>query len=181
MTVGPLLAAVGMALFARVVPGASYESSVLPAAIVLGLGMTLTVPALTTTALGAVDSERAGVASAVNNDVARFAALAAVAIIPALAGISTAGSAINAAAFSSGYRVAMFISAGLCASAGLISFVTIRGPRRACAPAPGFDCALTGPPPEAPGWKPRPVRLATGRPPGTVVAGDEVGGGDESP
>jgi EmrB/QacA subfamily drug resistance transporter len=198
MTVGPLVAAVGMALFARVTAGASYESSVLPAAIVLGLGMTLTVPALTTTALGAVDSERAGVASAVNNDVARFAALAAVAVIPALAGISTAGSAINAAAFSSGYRVAMFISAGLCASAGLISFLTIRGPRRACAPATGFACALTGPPAEDPGWTARPVRLATAGPGGQLggtagpggqlegtagpaVAGEGVDGGDETP
>lgn len=169
MTVGPLVAAAGMALFARVVPGASYASAVLPAAVVLGLGLTLTVPSLTTTALGAVDSQRAGVASAVNNDVARLASLAAVAIIPALAGISTASSSVNAGTFSSGYRVAMFLCAGLCASAGLISFVTIRGPRRACAPAPGFACALTGPPAEEPGWSPQPVRLT--RPGGTTGPG----------
>jgi EmrB/QacA subfamily drug resistance transporter len=178
MTVGPLVAGVGMAMFARVVPGASYATSVLPAAIVLGLGMTLTIPALTTTALGAVGSDRAGVASAVNNDVARFASLAAVAIIPALAGISTAGSAINAASFSSGYQVAMYICAGLCASAGLISFVTIRGPRRACAPATGFGCLLNGPPVEEPGWTPRPVRLA---PTGPGILAEGTDGGDESP
>ncbi len=160
MTVGPLVAAIGMALFARVVPGASYASSVLPAIIVLGLGMTLTVPALTTTALGAVEADRAGVASAVNNDVARFASLAAVAIIPALAGISTAGSNVNATTFSSGFQVAMLICAGLCASAGLISFVTIRGPRRACAPAPGFSCSVSGPPAGQEAWTPNPVRLA---------------------
>ncbi len=160
MTVGPVVAAIGMALFARIVAGASYATSVLPAAVVLGLGMTLTIPALTTTALGSVDSDRAGIASAVNNDVARFASLAAVAIIPALAGISTAGASVNAATFSSGYQVAMFICAGLCGSAGLISFVTIRQPRRACAPSHGFSCLLTGPPPEDPGWKPRPVKLA---------------------
>jgi EmrB/QacA subfamily drug resistance transporter len=181
MTVGPLVAAVGMAMFARVVPGASYASSVLPAAIVLGLGMTLTVPALTTTALGAVDAGRAGVASAVNNDVARLAALAAVAVIPALAGISTAGSSLNTASFSSGYRVAMFICAGLCASAGLISLVTIREPKRACAPAAGFACELTGPPPEAPGWVPRTVKLAM--PDGVAGPGgrpEVPGGSDES-
>jgi EmrB/QacA subfamily drug resistance transporter len=164
MTIGPLLAAVGMALFARVVAGATYVTSVLPAAVVLGLGMVLTVPALTTTALGAVDSDRAGVASAVNNDVARFASLAAVAIIPALAGISTGSSSVSAATFSSGFRVAMFICAGLCASAGLISLVTIRQPRRPCAPAPGFSCSLTGPPPENPRWRPRPVKLAAPAP-----------------
>jgi EmrB/QacA subfamily drug resistance transporter len=161
MTVGPIVAGVGMALFARVVAGATYASSVLPAAVVLGLGMTLTVPALTTTALGAVDSERAGVASAINNDVARLASLAAVAIIPALAGISTSGSSLDPSTFSTGFRVAMFICAGLCASAGLISFVTIREPRRPCAPAPGFACALTGPPAEEPGWSPQPVKLRT--------------------
>jgi hypothetical protein len=177
MTVGPLVAAVGMALFARVVPGASYASSVLPAAIVLGLGMTLTVPALTTTALGAVDAGRAGVASAVNNDVARLASLAAVAIIPALAGISTAGSSLNSATFSSGYRVAMFICAGLCASAGLIAFVTIRGPRRACTPAPGFACSVSGPPAGEEAWTPLPVTLATAGPGGRP---EGMEGGDES-
>jgi EmrB/QacA subfamily drug resistance transporter len=161
MTVGPVVAAIGMALFARVVAGASYAESVLPAVIVLGLGMTLTVPALTTTALGAVDSERAGVASAVNNDVARLASLAAVAIIPALAGISTAGSSLNASTFSSGYQVAMLICAGLCASAGLISFVTIREPRRPCVPSPGFACLLSGPPVEEPRWSPQPAKLKT--------------------
>jgi EmrB/QacA subfamily drug resistance transporter len=179
MTVGPVVAAVGMALFARVVAGATYASSVLPAAVVLGLGLTLTVPALTTTALGAVESERAGVASAVNNDVARFASLAAVAIIPALAGISRAGSTTNSATFSSGYQVAMYICAGLCASAGLISFLTIRAPRRPCAPAPGFSCPVTGPPAENPGWSPRPLRLAApgstagpGAPPKRAESGD---------
>ena len=126
--------------------------------------MTLTVPALTTTALGAVAADRAGVASAVNNDVARLASLAAVAVIPALAGISTAGSSVNAASFSSGYRVAMFICAGLCASAGLISFLTIRGPRRACTLAPGFACSVSGPPAGEEAWTPRPVTLATASP-----------------
>jgi len=173
MTLGPLIAAVGMALFARIGAGSSYATTVLPAAIVLGLGMVLTVPALTTTALGAVDTERAGIASAVNNDVARFAALVAVAVIPAVAGISTGGSAINAATFSSGYRVAMLICAGLCASASVISFVTIRQPRRPCAPVEGFACELTGPPPERPGSSIRPVKLAgpAGRPEGSPGGG----------
>ena len=49
MTVGPLIAATGMALFVRVLPGTSYLSGVLPGALVFGLGMVLTVPALTTT------------------------------------------------------------------------------------------------------------------------------------
>ncbi|MGP0031590.1 MAG: MFS transporter [Acidimicrobiales bacterium] len=146
MTVGPLVAAVGMALFVRVVPGASYVSGVLPGAVVFGLGLVLTVPALTTTALGAVEAERAGVASAVNNDVARLGALIAVAVIPTVAGFAAghAGTALHA---TSGFRTAMLICAALCAVGGLVSFVTIRAPR--CHRVPdgvAYSCALTGPP-----------------------------------
>ncbi|MHB8466875.1 MAG: MFS transporter, partial [Acidimicrobiales bacterium] len=79
MTVGPLLAAAGMALYVRVHHGATYVDAMLPATVLFGLGMVLTVPALTTTAMGAVADERAGVASAINNDVARVASLSAVA------------------------------------------------------------------------------------------------------
>ena len=85
MTVGPLIAGVGMALFTRVDAGATYVAAVLPAGIVFGLGMVITVPALTTTAMGAVGAERSGIASAINNDVARAASLAAVAVVPVLA------------------------------------------------------------------------------------------------
>jgi EmrB/QacA subfamily drug resistance transporter len=141
MTVGPLLAATGMALYVRVGAGHSYVSTVLPATIVFGLGMVLTVPALTTTAMGAVSEDRAGVASAVNNDVARVASLAAVAVVPALAGISGATVAV-------GFGTAMWICAGTCATGGLISLVTIRRPSRVSSPAP-MCCPLTGPPARA--------------------------------
>jgi EmrB/QacA subfamily drug resistance transporter len=148
MTVGPLLAAVGVAMFARVEAGTSYATTALPAVLVFGLGLTLTVPALTTTALGAVGTERAGIASAVNNDVARVASLAAVALIPVLAGISNAGSAVNSQSFSSGFRAAMFICAVLCACGGVISFLTIRGrPAPAVSRRAVFFCPVTGPPP----------------------------------
>jgi hypothetical protein len=146
MTIGPLVAGGGMALFARIGAGTSYVTTVLPAGIVLGLGLALTVPALTTTALGAVSSDRAGIASAVNNYVARLASLAAVAVVPALAGISTTGSTVGAAAFSSGYRVAMLMCSGLCVVASAVSFATIREPRRRDALASGFCCPITGPP-----------------------------------
>ena len=65
-------------------------SGVLPAMLVFGLGLAATVAPLTATALGAVSDEHAGVASAVNNDVARVGGLIAVAVLPALAGISGA-------------------------------------------------------------------------------------------
>jgi len=148
MTIGPVVAAAGMALFARVEAGASYATTALPAVVIFGLGMTLTVPALTTTALGAVGSERAGIASAVNNDVARVASLAAVAVIPVVAGISNTGSSVGAHAYSSGFRTGMFISAGLCACGGIVSFLTIRRPRAGTVTeVRGFSCPITGPPP----------------------------------
>jgi EmrB/QacA subfamily drug resistance transporter len=125
MTLGPLMAAVGMAMFIRVTPGSSYVAAVLPAAIVFGLGLVLTVPALTSTALGAVSSNSAGIASAINNDVARVGALVAIALIPVLAGINTGGNAVDVAALSSGFRNGMLICAGLCALGGLVSFLTI--------------------------------------------------------
>ncbi len=127
MTAGPLLAGVGMAMFARIVPGSAYATTVLPAAIIFGLGMTLTVPALTSTALGAVPSDRAGIASAVNNDVARVAGLVAVAVIPALAGVPTGGNSVGSAALQAGFPTAMYICAALCALGGLVAFLTIPG------------------------------------------------------
>ncbi len=86
MTVGPLLLAVGLALFARIGPSGNYVTEVLPAVVVFGLGVAANVAPLTTTVLAAVPAEHAGMASAVNNDVARAASLIAVAVLPAAAG-----------------------------------------------------------------------------------------------
>ena len=63
MTVGPLLVAVGILLMARIEPGVSYEAGVLPAVVIMGLGLATTVAPLTSTALGSVDDRHAGVAS----------------------------------------------------------------------------------------------------------------------
>ena len=82
MTIGPLVVAVGMALLGRVEPGTTYWATVFPALIVLGLGLSLTVAPLTATVLGAVDDSHAGIASAINNSVARIAGLLAVAVLP---------------------------------------------------------------------------------------------------
>ncbi len=71
MTVGPLLCAAGFALLTRVEPGVSYVSGVLPGILVFATGLTLTVAPLTTTALSSVAAHLAGVASGVNNAVAR--------------------------------------------------------------------------------------------------------------
>src|SRR5439155_23454487 len=90
MSAGPLVIAIGMALYARVDASGSYILEVLPAVLVFGLGLAVTVAPLTATALSSAPPEHAGVASAVNNTVARAGSMLAVAILPAAAGITGA-------------------------------------------------------------------------------------------
>ena len=91
------------------------------------------VAPLTATALSAAPADHAGVASAVNNDVARAAGLIAVAVLPALAGI-TGESYLHPAALAHGFGVAAWIAAVFCASGGVLAALTIRNPGRASAP-----------------------------------------------
>jgi MFS family permease len=151
MSVGPLVAAAGLALFARIDASGGYLTEVLPAAVVFGLGLAATVAPLTSTVLAAAPSAEAGVASAVNNDIARAAGLLAVAILPAAAGI-TGGSYLHPDLFSVGFRNAVLIAALVCAVGGIISAFTIRNPAPADDGVGGAlarqhsHCALDGPP-----------------------------------
>ena len=92
MSVGPLVIAAGLLLFTRATGSGNYVTDVLPAVLVFGLGLAIDVAPLTSTAMSAVPADHAGVASAVNNDVARAAGLIAVAVLPVAAGITGDGS-----------------------------------------------------------------------------------------
>jgi EmrB/QacA subfamily drug resistance transporter len=127
MSVGPLVIAVGLLLFARIGDHGSYLTVMLPAVLVFGLGLAINVAPLTATALAAAPAEHAGVASAVNNDVARAAGLIAVAVLPVAAGI-TGNSYLHPAMLAHGFRVAVVIAAVFCAVGGVLAALTIRNP-----------------------------------------------------
>lgn len=80
---GPLVAGIGLLLCLRIGADAPYATEVLPAVAVFGLGMALTVAPLTATVLGSAPAAHAGIASGVNNAVARVAGLLAIAVVGA--------------------------------------------------------------------------------------------------
>jgi hypothetical protein len=88
--------------------------------LVFALGLSVTVAPLTATVLAAAPAHQVGVASAINNDVARAAGLLAVAVMPGLAGI-TQHAYDNPELLSTGFHHAVLISAALCAFGGVLS------------------------------------------------------------
>ncbi|MGB6224054.1 MAG: MFS transporter, partial [Pseudonocardiaceae bacterium] len=150
MTVGPLLAAIGLLLTLRIGRGASYLADVLPAVLVLGLGLSLTVAPLTATVLSSAAPRYAGTASGVNNAIARAGGLLAVAVIPAAAGLGGADYT-DPLSFEAGFHTAMVISAGLLALSSVLAAVLLRDPHEAPTAAGRIrvercpHCAVAGP------------------------------------
>ncbi|NIH86009.1 DHA2 family efflux MFS transporter permease subunit [Amycolatopsis granulosa] len=146
MTAGPLVCAVALVLLSRISASPSYLTEVLPAVVVLGLGLSLTVAPLTATALGALDDRYAGVASGANNAIARTAGLLAVAVLPLVAGIG-GGSLTDPVALAPAYRTAMLVCAGMLAAGGVIAFAFVPGRPKPAAPSPvHVHCAVGAPP-----------------------------------
>ncbi|GAA0235982.1 MFS transporter [Actinomadura nitritigenes] len=144
MSLGPVVIGAGFGLFVRIGSSGDYLTEVLPAVTVFGLGLAINIAPLTSTVLAAVPAEHAGMASAVNNDVARAASLIAVAVFPAVAGI-TGSAYLHPAEFSAGFHTAALIAASLCVLAGLLAAAAIRNPHEP-APEAGFHCAMDAPP-----------------------------------
>jgi MFS family permease len=155
MSVGPLIVGAGMALFMLVGVDGAYATRVLPAVVVLGLGLATTVAPLTTTVLAALPAHHSGMASAVNNDVARAAGLIAVAVLPAAAGL-TGEAYLHPDAFSAGFHTAVLVCAALCVAGGALAALLIRNPARRPAPPVRhpYHCPLGAPPPAAAGRAP---------------------------
>jgi EmrB/QacA subfamily drug resistance transporter len=151
LSVGPVVAGAGLAMLTFSTSGPGYVAHVLPAIVVFGVGIAITVAPLTSTAMSSAPPQHAGIASAVNNDLSRFGGLLAVAILPALAGI-TGQAYLHPDALAAGFRTAALISGGLCAAGGLLAAVTITNPGLSSQPAeasaPGncLHCGLDAPP-----------------------------------
>jgi EmrB/QacA subfamily drug resistance transporter len=124
LTVGPLVIALGLLWMTRIEPGDSYVSAILPPVLVFGLGLTLVVAPVTATVLAAADSRHAGVASGVNNAVARVAGLLAVAVLPIVAGLTGEGF-YDPAKMTDGFHMGMFVCAALAAAGGVLAWLTI--------------------------------------------------------
>ncbi|HET9171955.1 MAG TPA: MFS transporter [Actinospica sp.] len=151
MSVGPVVCACALLLFSRIGAHSTYVRDVLPPVVVLGLGLSLTVAPLTATALGSVDERHAGIASGVNNAVARAAGLLAVAILPLAAGLG-GGSLTDAADLGPMYHRAMLICSGMLVVGAITAFIAIPTKLSRQTPEPAEEsvhvhsCAIAGTP-----------------------------------
>jgi EmrB/QacA subfamily drug resistance transporter len=120
MTIGPIIMGLASLLFLTVMQDFSYWWQVLPGILLFGVGLTLTVSPLTSAILGAIDTERSGIASAINNAVSRVAGLIVIAMIAFIVG----GDSVDL----DGFHRAAIVTAIMMIAGGLVSFAGIRNP-----------------------------------------------------
>jgi EmrB/QacA subfamily drug resistance transporter len=158
LTIGPLVIALGMLMMRGIDIGDSYVEAILPPILVFGLGLTLVVAPITATVLAAADPDHAGVASGVNNAVARTAQLVAVAAFPLIAGLGGSDYQ-DPPALADAFDTAMLVGAALSAVGGVLAWTTISNDvleraeepghepcREALETLPDYHCAVAGTP-----------------------------------
>jgi EmrB/QacA subfamily drug resistance transporter len=117
MTVGPVLAGIGILSLMNLQPGDSYLTFLLPRVILFGLGLVMTVAPLTTTVMTSVPNEDSGIASAISNAVSRVGGLVVIALLGVLGTEHV-------------FKFSMVLSGTLAIAAGLISYIAIKNPKK---------------------------------------------------
>jgi EmrB/QacA subfamily drug resistance transporter len=122
MTIGPVFAGIGILLLIDLQPGDNYFTFLLPRVVLFGLGLVTTVAPLTTTVMASVPNQDSGIASGINNAVSRIAGLIVIAVLGLLGANHV-------------FKFSMALSGVLAVSAGMISFFTIKTPKKLVAKA----------------------------------------------
>lgn len=125
MTVGPIIAGIGMLYMLTVQVPVNYWTQLLPGILLFGLGLSVTVAPLTSAILSSIKPSQAGIGSAVNNAVSRIAGLLAIAVIGIFVGTSLD---LN------GFHTGVLLCAGLLVAGGIVSFIGIRNPAKVVVP-----------------------------------------------
>lgn len=138
-----------MALLLRIDARFDYLTDLLPALLVFSVGLSMTVAPLTAAVLSGVEERHAGVASGVNNAVARVAELLSIAASPAVTDASVRA-----------FHVGMGIGGSLVALGGIAAGLGLRSPRRRVPPRDCPGGALVGHPQDEPSCRPPALRPA---------------------
>ena len=144
MVAGILTVAASYLFLSRAHPGVSYETGVLPGVLLTGLGLGLAVTPLTAAVLAAVQDADLGEASAINDAASRVGGVFAVAVVPALIGVSSGGSLADSLV--DGFQPAMIALAVTCIGGALVTAVFVSDKKAEAPvfapPAPMRGCAL---------------------------------------
>jgi EmrB/QacA subfamily drug resistance transporter len=129
MGIGPLIGAAGVALLVRLDEHPNYVLDVLPPMILFGIGLSLMVAPLTATVMSAAHRGDSGIASGVNNAIARVAGLLGIAVV-GVAVAARSGAELDL----DGFRMGMALTAAIVAAGGVVGLVGIRNPAQLAPP-----------------------------------------------